>query len=32
MEPTVQQVEDLRTRFLQKLENEGTSDPGMTLT
>jgi hypothetical protein len=32
MEPTVQQVEDLRTRFLQKFENEGASDPGMTFT
>lgn len=27
MELTVQQVEDLRTRFLQKFENEGASDP-----
>jgi hypothetical protein len=31
MEPSAQQVEDLRTMFLQKLENEGASDPGMTL-
>jgi hypothetical protein len=32
MEPTAQQVEDLRTKFLQKFENEGSSDPGMTFT
>jgi hypothetical protein len=29
MEPTAQQVEDLRTKFLQKLENEGAPDGGM---
>ncbi|XP_069671502.1 motile sperm domain-containing protein 2-like [Periplaneta americana] len=27
MEPTTQQIEDLRTRFLQKLENEGAPEP-----
>jgi hypothetical protein len=30
MEVSVQQVEDLRTLFLQKLEHEGAPDPGMT--
>jgi hypothetical protein len=30
MEPSAQQIEDLRTIFLQKLEMEGAPDPGMT--
>jgi hypothetical protein len=29
MEPTPQQIQDLRTKFLQKLENEGAPDLGM---
>jgi hypothetical protein len=30
MEPTSEHIQDLRTKFLQKLENEGKTDPGMT--
>jgi len=30
MEPTSEQIQDLRTKFLQKLENEGAPDLGMT--
>ena len=29
MEPSAQQIEELRTRFHQKLENEGASDSGI---
>jgi hypothetical protein len=28
MEPSAEQIQDLRTKFLQKLENEGAPDLG----